>query len=164
MTMGECQVRPCTDVVHPVDARVHTHSLTSAQTLTLDNSCWLRPCSKVRALRRNVRCFCERPNPSTRPQEYIGSDGRRKATIEEAFSTQSSEMSESHDSDGRTPPWGISWQTAERNLEWNDDIKHRLLKVSGIPTTQSAPTRLRMHFTNTCLVHNRCGCVACDGR
>ena len=139
-------------------------SVISAQTLTLDNRCWLRPCSKAQLVRRNVGCFCQGHSPSTRPQEYIGSDGRRKATIEEAFSTQSGNTSESQGTDGRTPPWGISWQTAERNLEWNDDIKHRLLKVSGLTTARAAATMLRSQLISTCLIHSRCGCVACDGR
>lgn len=66
---------------------------------------------------------------SPRPNEYIGSDGRRKATIEEAFFPDTQSPLKAAGSVGRQPPWGISWQTSEQSVEWNDDIKQRLLTV-----------------------------------
>lgn len=64
-----------------------------------------------------------------RPTEYFGSDGRRKSTIEEAFTPNADTAFVEVDTDSRKPPWGISWQTSERSLEWNDDLKQRLLMV-----------------------------------
>ena len=68
---------------------------------------------------------------SSRPNEYFGSDGRRKSTIEEAFSQDTKGSLNTAASGGRQPPWEISWQTNEHSLEWNDDIKQQLLTVGS---------------------------------
>lgn len=61
-------------------------------------------------------------------KEYMGSDGRRKYTMEEAFQVNDDgEIAAVNE--GRQPPWSIGWQTAERNLAWNDELKERLIKV-----------------------------------
>ncbi|DBB06310.1 TPA: hypothetical protein ACH3X1_011882 [Trebouxia sp. C0004] len=64
---------------------------------------------------------------SSHPNEYFGSDGRRKSTIEEGFSPDTKGSLNTAASGGRQPPWEISWQTNESSMEWNDDIKQRLL-------------------------------------
>ncbi|KAL3154046.1 hypothetical protein ABBQ32_013592 [Trebouxia sp. C0010 RCD-2024] len=76
---------------------------------------------------KSVICMSGSQNGSKRPQQYIGSDGRRKSTIEEAFPPVTSAAVGDPTSQGRPPPWTIGWQTSERNLEWNDDVKLRLL-------------------------------------
>lgn len=63
-------------------------------------------------------------------REYVGSDGRRKSTIEEAFKVGDDGSIETSSTDGRPPPWSIGWQTAEDSLAWNDDVKARLISVS----------------------------------
>lgn len=66
------------------------------------------------------------------PREYTGSDGRRKSTLEEAFTVSNSDLSESSTSSGRPPPWAIGWQTAENSVEWNDDLKNRIITVIAL--------------------------------
>lgn len=52
---------------------------------------------------------------------YIGSDGRRKATMEEAFRT--SRVS------GDELPWKLSWQRNERQLTFTDQTTVHIVKV-----------------------------------
>lgn len=77
---------------------------------------------------RSVVCLAGEKS-AKRPIEYIGSDGRRKSTIEEAFTPNTSSAVGDPSTQGRPPPWSIGWQTSERSIEWNDDIKLRLLTV-----------------------------------
>ena len=65
------------------------------------------------------------------PKEYVGSDGRRKSTIEEAFTITDNGSDNTSSLNGRPPPWGIGWQTAEAYLAWNDDVKERLVQVAS---------------------------------
>ena len=74
------------------------------------------------------------------PREYVGSDGRRKSTIEEAFTVTDGGSDKTSSLDGRPPPWGIGWQTAEADLAWNDDVKKRLIKV---PRRVAAHTQIQ---------------------
>lgn len=92
----------------------------------------------VRHARRYKRCHFVRLIPQVdrsvhvtyaAPKEYLGSDGRRKSTIEEAFTVSVDGSVETSSTDGRPPPWGIGWQTNERDLAWDSDLKERLIKV-----------------------------------
>ena len=69
---------------------------------------------------------------------YIGSDGRRKASLEDAAKDfhYSNTDSDSSDSEGEEslPSWRYGWQIAERNLTWNNDLKSRLIQVRPIWT------------------------------
>ena len=89
-------------------------------------------CRVVASVRRApLRPGCSSATVRASPKDYVGSDGRRKSTIEEAFVLEeegSQDSATTHE--GRMPPWGIGWQTAERNLAWNDELKGRLIKVS----------------------------------
>ena len=71
---------------------------------------------------------------------YRGSDGRVKATFEQAFKNKvgsgSSSSSGSSGSGGcgeAAAPWALSYQMSERySMLWNDDLKARMLKVRGV--------------------------------
>lgn len=54
---------------------------------------------------------------------YEGSDGRRKATFEQAFKSGIPTKS----ADTPPAPWEFGYQMSEKNLVWNDDLKSRLL-------------------------------------
>ena len=96
---------------------------------------------------------------SSRPNEYFGSDGRRKSTIEEAFSPDTKGSFSTAASGGRQPPWGISWQTNEQSLEWNDDIKRRLLTVCcGMGSKADSLSSLCKLLSDSALVFG----TACD--
>lgn len=96
---------------------------------------------------------------SSRPNEYFGSDGRRKSTIEEAFSPDTKGSLNTAASGGRQPPWGISWQTNEQSLEWNDDIKRRLLTVCcGMGSKADSLSSLCKLLSDSALVFG----TACD--
>ena len=105
--------------------------------------CGNKQFTELIARRRSARSdrgpqLCARSSNESqkRPAEYFGSDGRRKSTIEEAFSP-SADTAFGDNTDSRKPPWGIGWQTSERSLEWNDDVKKRLLMVLTCYTTCS---------------------------
>lgn len=79
------------------------------------------------------------PDPSSSSYEftYRGSDGRVKATFEQAFknrvggsgSAGSSLDSGASSASQERAPWALSYQMSERySLLWNDDLKARLLK------------------------------------
>ena len=76
------------------------------------------------------------PSSSSYEFTYRGSDGRVKATFEQAFKNRvgvsdGSDGSSSSSSQERAP-WALSYQMSERySLLWNDDLKARLLKVRG---------------------------------
>jgi hypothetical protein len=53
------------------------------------------------------------------------SDGHYKATIEDVFPLDGGAAQVSS---GKAP-WQLGWQTNERNIMWNDDLKMRLLTV-----------------------------------
>jgi hypothetical protein len=53
------------------------------------------------------------------------SDGHYKATIEDVFRLDSGGEPIS----GGKAPWKMGWQTNERNIVWNNDLKMRLLTV-----------------------------------
>ena len=96
---------------------------------------------------------------SSRPNEYFGSDGRRKSTIEEALSPDTKGSLNTAVSGGRQPPWGISWQTNEQSLEWNDDIKQRLLTVCcGMGSKADSLSSLCKLLSDSTLVFG----TACD--
>ena len=97
------------------------------------------------------------------PNEYMGSDGRRKSTIEEAFQVKYSGDTTAM-TEGREPPWGIGWQTAERNLAWNDELKQRLIKVLFCVLTHNRPqgtlsgARSSHQVTAHAMCNAACGC------
>ncbi len=66
---------------------------------------------------------------------YQGSDGRVKATFEQAFKNRVGGSSSSSGSDSGSQeraPWALSYQMSERySMLWNEDLKARLLKVKG---------------------------------
>ena len=53
---------------------------------------------------------------------YIGSDGRRKATFEEAWSSK-------HPAGDQRLPWRMSWQRNERDLKFTDQTRAHLVQV-----------------------------------
>lgn len=52
------------------------------------------------------------------------SDGHYKATLEDVFKKSSNATLVSDHA-----PWSMGWQTNERNIMWNDDLKLRLIKA-----------------------------------
>lgn len=68
------------------------------------------------------------------PYNYVSSDGKKKATLEDAImqsrSSSGSEQIQQNSSMAKNQPWNMGWQMSERNLLWNDDLAARLLKVS----------------------------------
>lgn len=59
---------------------------------------------------------------------YIGDDGRKKATFEQAFKNK--QINDDTVGSGAThilAPWELGYQMSEKNLAWNDDLKSRLL-------------------------------------
>ena len=56
---------------------------------------------------------------------YAGSDGRLKATFEQAFKNGRAAAAAAP---AAAAPWGIAYQMAEKNLVWSDDLKARLLQ------------------------------------
>ena len=69
---------------------------------------------------------------SQQQYRYIGSNNRRHATMEDAWSVGGGEDYPAGVSSfgGENAPWGMGWQTSERNLVWNDELKMGLLKVT----------------------------------
>lgn len=62
---------------------------------------------------------------------YKGSDGRLKATFEQAFKGYrrgSDDMGSASDSEADAP-WALGYQMSEAGLMWNDQLKARLIKV-----------------------------------
>jgi hypothetical protein len=57
------------------------------------------------------------------PSRYTGSDGRPKATFEQAFRLGRV------DGNMRQMPWQLSWQRNERNMTMTDDVQAHLVKV-----------------------------------
>lgn len=58
------------------------------------------------------------------PFSYNSSDGRKKASLEDALS-KGKNRSVLMD----RQPWQVGWQMAERNLMWNDQVAAALVKV-----------------------------------
>lgn len=73
-------------------------------------------------------------NSDTYEFTYKGSDGRMKATIEQAFKNRtdgssSGNVGNSTNASGSQAPWALGYQMSERySMMWNDDLKARLLK------------------------------------
>lgn len=59
-------------------------------------------------------------------RSYNSSDGKPKTTIEDVF-----HLPEKTKAVSRTAkaPWELSWQMNERNVQWIDDFKVKLIKV-----------------------------------
>lgn len=79
-----------------------------------------------------VRASSAQEEPSTSEAyqfTYRGSDGRLKATFEQAF--KGGQASGAVGGAGAPPaaPWALGYQMAEKNLAWNDDLKARLIEV-----------------------------------
>lgn len=108
----------------------HTKEVVSLVSVACNN-CLCVGTNRRRPLRTHSRCVVclADENSAKRPKAYIGSDGRRKSTIEEAFWPNTNSAVGDLSTQGRPPPWAIGWQTSERSIEWNDDIKLRLLTV-----------------------------------
>lgn len=62
------------------------------------------------------------------PFTYQSSDGRRKASLEDAVSRDSGQRSVLMNEQ----PWTVGWQVSERSLNWNNDLAARLVKVGTI--------------------------------
>eukprot|EP00887_Chlorella_sp_A99_P001437 scaffold8.g1437.t1 len=114
--------------------------MASAPSLSLGRPYFSRlHCRFERRGRPLRRCACTASAPDdTQPSTsgsssssyeftYQGSDGRLKATFEQAFKTGPSAVS---GSSGGVPaaPWGLGYQMAEKNLVWSDDLKARMLQ------------------------------------
>lgn len=56
------------------------------------------------------------------PGGYIGTDGRRKATFEEAWSLK-------HPPGDQHLPWRMSWQRNEKDLKFTDQTRAHLVQV-----------------------------------
>lgn len=79
-------------------------------------------------------CSAASSSENTYNFTYRGSDGRLKATFEQAFKNARAGGSGSGSavpgSGGAQAPWALSYQMSERySLLWNDDLKSRMLKV-----------------------------------
>lgn len=112
-------------------AYAQTRSVVGAVSGACNNCIWRSTSrrQRLRTLFRTVTCLSAGDGSTKRPTEYFGSDGRRKSTIEEAFTPTTDSDVGDPATQGRPPPWAIGWQTNERSLEWSDDIKLRLLTV-----------------------------------
>lgn len=64
------------------------------------------------------------------PFSYNSSDGRRKASLEDALSKDGQNKNRSVLMDQQ--PWRLGWQVSERNLLWNNDVAAGLVKVSHL--------------------------------
>jgi hypothetical protein len=78
------------------------------------------------------------PGSETFEFTYRGSDGRLKATFEQAFRNAGSSSTGVVDRPdglaGRSAaaPWALGYQVAEKHSLWGDDLKARLLKVGSV--------------------------------
>ena len=61
------------------------------------------------------------------PFSYQSSDGRRKASLEDALSKDAKNRNRSVLMNEQ--PWKVGWQVSERNLLWNNDVAAGLVKV-----------------------------------
>ena len=61
------------------------------------------------------------------PFSYPSSNGRRKASLEDALSKEGKNKNRSVLMDQQ--PWRLGWQVSERNLLWNNDVAAGLVKV-----------------------------------
>lgn len=84
------------------------------------------------------------------PFSYKSSDGRRKASLEDAMTkgkNRSVLMNQQ--------PWQVGWQVSERNLLWNNHVAAGLVKViSFMPAykVSQALTHLTSPFLRTIVV------------
>ena len=79
------------------------------------------------AARRSIVCQSASPQPAQENHvqfTYRSEDGRKKATLEDVFSTTTDLLPED-----TVIPWQFNWQMNERVLVWSDDLKARLVKV-----------------------------------
>lgn len=88
-----------------------------------------RACRFARALCRAE----DKDVTQSMPYNYVSSDGKRKATLADAFVARKDAGLTSAGSDfaeRMQQPWTkMGWQVSERNLVWNDDIASKLVKV-----------------------------------
>lgn len=63
------------------------------------------------------------PQQSADAERYTGSDGRPKATFEQAFRVGHGDYG------GQKMPWQLSWQRNERSLKFTDAINEHMVKV-----------------------------------
>lgn len=74
---------------------------------------------------------------------YVGSDGRKKASLENAAQSLESNEQDSSDIEADDQSaWKFSWQLAERNLTWNEDLAGRLIQVALWSITWEPVTEL----------------------
>lgn len=119
-----------------------------------------RPCARLTTNKAQI-CSAERgasQKPTTSnaagvgermPYNYTSSDGKRKATLEDAF-VQSREASGAGQIEHNTgmagsQPWAMGWQMSERHLMWNDDLAARLLKARQNPISARKAILSRQH-------------------
>ena len=83
---------------------------------------------------QNVCCAANDATSSKRkdiekamPFSYNSSDGRRKASLEDALSRHGNNKNRSVLMDQQ--PWKVGWQVSERNLLWNNNVAAGLVKV-----------------------------------
>ena len=99
----------------------------------------LIPLTHVYMRRRFARCNMDTPvrvaadaaesseqRAPPQPSRYTGSDGRPKATLEQAFRLGRV------DGNMHQMPWQLSWQRNERTLTMTDDVQAHLVKVFTI--------------------------------
>lgn len=60
---------------------------------------------------------------------YMSSDGRRKASLEDAAQSIQYDQDSSDSEDEDREPWQFGWQVAERNLVWNDKLAAKLIQA-----------------------------------
>ena len=108
-------------------ARIQTHRVAST------SSDYAAPWARTVSSYRRPLCHSEISNnhsPESQAYEftYEGSDGRKKATFEQAFkATVRMEESSSATAERELAPWDISYQMSEKNLVWNEELKSRLV-------------------------------------
>lgn len=73
---------------------------------------------------RKAQAAVDAPQPAEPQQsaEYTGSDGRPKATFEQAFRVGHGDYG------GQKMPWQLSWQRNERTLKFTDAINEHMVK------------------------------------
>lgn len=66
---------------------------------------------------------------------YIGTDGRRKYTWEEAFTSRDDRDhdDQTDSSSDSSVPWSMGWQASERRMVLTKDLKSRLQQVELSP-------------------------------
>ena len=78
---------------------------------------------------------------------YQGSDGRLKATFEQAFKAINANDTVPPSPSASQAPWELGYQMSEKNLAWNDDLKSRLLSRVAADRLQLSDEELEERLT-----------------